>query len=479
MTGLPDIIRWAHGRDMGQRPWLILGKGPTFAKLSQVDTSGYGLLALNHVVRERPVDIAHAIDLDVVHDCADAILANAGVLWMPAHPHVDCKPDPRPLWSWCDEVPVLRTLAEQGRLAWYNASTWRQPEPGSPLVQVRFFSAEAALHALALAGATTVRSLGVDGGTRYSSQFRDLDDRTRLANGHATFDLQFSGFANVLRSTGIFYAPLNVAAPARVFVGTDAAQNLGAKVLAYSIRRHASLSVSVETIDDTGIPVPRDPQNRSRTGFSFSRFRIPELCGHRGRGIYMDADMLVFSDIRRLWTHPLGDSSLAYAQGAPERGRPAQYSVMLLDCAALDWDAGRIVRGLDEGRYDYAGLMQRMCLVPENRQHAALAPEWNSMEHYEPGRTHLLHYTDMPTQPWVSHVNPHGGLFYQACRDALAEGVLCADEIYREIEAGHVAPDLAKWVGLAAVPGAARLRAQWMPPFRRFQSAMRATPKPG
>lgn len=470
MNRPPDIVQWAQGRDIGRRPWLMLGKGPTYAKLAQVDASGYGILSLNHVVRERPVDIAHAIDLDVVHDCADALLSNAGVLWMPAHPHVDCRPSPRPLWSWCDEIPVLRTLASQGRLAWYNASTWAQPHPGSPLVKVRYFSAEAALHALALTGVATVRSLGVDGGTQYSPQFRDLDDRTRLANGQPTFDLQFGAFADILRSTGVVYAPLTVASPVRVFVGTDAAQMLGAKVLAYSIRRHASLSVSVETIDDTGIPVPRDPHHRSRTGFSFSRFRIPELCRYRGRGIYLDADMLVFSDIRRLWTHPMGDRSLLYAQGAPERGRPAQYSVMVLDCSALDWDVARIIQGLDDGRYDYAGLMQRMCLVPSDRQEAALAAEWNSMEHYEPGRTHLLHYTDMPTQPWVSHANPHGELFYRACREALVDGALDADDIEREIEAGHVAPDLARWVGLAPHPGEGRRREKWTPPFRRFQS---------
>ena len=39
----------------------------------------------------------------------------------------------------------------------------------------------------------------------------------------------------------------------------------------------------------------------SRTGFSFSRFRIPQLCNWTGRGIYLDADMLVFTDIARLW----------------------------------------------------------------------------------------------------------------------------------------------------------------------------------
>lgn len=468
MNTIPDIVGWARGQDMDGRPWLMLGKGPTFAKLASVDTSGFRLLSLNHVVRERPVDIAHIIDLDVVHDCADAIDRNAGTLWMPAHPHVDCRPSPRPLWEWAKDVPVLRKLAVEGRLAWYNASTWKQPEPGSPVVDVQFFSAEAALGALALAGARVVRSLGVDGGSSYAAQFADLSDKTLLANGHPSFDRQFQGFARTLRRTGIFYAPLWVNAPVRVFVGTDRAQMLGVKILEYSIRKFASLSVEVEPIDDSGIPVPVDPANRSRTGFSFSRFKIPELCGYRGRGIYMDADMQVFDDILDLWARPFNGSHVLYAEGPASQGRAPQFSVLLLDCANLDWDVRDIVRGFDDGRYAYADLMQRMCIVPPERKAAGLPFEWNSLEHYEPSQTKLIHYTDMPTQPWVSHSNKNGALFYQACREALADGSLDPAYVYQELELGHISPEFPSWVGLPPPRDLEKRKATWTPPFRRF-----------
>ena len=49
------------------------------------------------------------------------------------------------------------------------------------------------------------------------------------------------------------------------------------------------------------IPTPATPANRPRTPFSFQRFLIPELCGFKGRGIYVDSDMQVFEDIRGLW----------------------------------------------------------------------------------------------------------------------------------------------------------------------------------
>lgn len=471
MTTLADITEWSACHQVADSPWLMLGKGPSYAKFSGARTAEYRLLALNHVVRERPVDIAHAIDLDVVHDCADALLQNAGVLWMPAHPHVGCVPSERPLWSWCDEVPVLAQLMREGRLAWYNASTWANPHPRSPVVEVRFFSAEAALHALALCGAKVVRSLGVDGGNRYAGAFDDLNDRTLLANGHASFDRQFEGFSRIIRRTGVQYSPLHIPSPVRVFVGTDPTQRAGLALLEDSIRRHASVSVQVQAIDDADIPVPRDPGNRGRTGFSFSRFDIPALCGHRGRAIYLDADMQVFSDILGLWNHPMDGAALLSAAADPAWNRSPQHSVMLLDCTALGWEAARIVEGLDEGQYSYADLMQRMCIVPQAKQRASLAPQWNSMEHFEPGRTHLLHYTDMPTQPWVSRANPNGALFYGAFAAALNDGGIHADLVYDEVERGHVAPDFPVWVGLPSHPSAARLQRSWVPPYKRLLPA--------
>lgn len=468
MNNIPDILEWSRGRNMGVGNWLMLGKGPTYAKLRNVDTSTFRLLSLNHVIRQQPVEIAHIIDLDVVHDCADAIDANAGVLWMPAHPHVDCRPSEKPLWEWADEVPVLRKLAAEGRLAWYNASTWKRPQPGSPMIEVRFFSAEAALAALAATGARAVRSLGIDGGNSYSSDFEDLNDKTLLANGHPSFDRQFEGFAKTLRTTGIFYAPLWVNAPVRVFVGTDSAQMLGVKMLEYSIKKFASLSVTVEPIDDEGIPVPAEPANRSRTGFSFSRFKIPELCGYRGRGIYMDADMQVFTDILDLWARPFDAARVLYAEGPIAQGRLPQFSVLLLDCANLDWDVREIIRGFDEGRYGYAELMQKMCIVDPRHKRPGLPFEWNSLEHYEADRTKLIHYTDMPTQPWVSRNNKNGQLFYAACREALAEGFLAEDYVYDEVAKGHVSPEFPGWVGLPPPAGLALLKANWKPPYQRF-----------
>ena len=56
-----------------KRPWLILGKGPSFAKRDQFDLKNFQLLSLNHAVREQPVAVAHMIDYDVVEACGESI----------------------------------------------------------------------------------------------------------------------------------------------------------------------------------------------------------------------------------------------------------------------------------------------------------------------------------------------------------------------------------------------------------------------
>lgn len=244
------------------------------------------------------------------------------------------------------------------------------------------------------------------------------------------------------------------AEPIRVYVGADRSQELAIEVLEYSIRRHTTAPVQVIPMVDLEVPQPRDPRNGQRTGFSFSRFCIPELAGYRGRAIYMDADMQVFHDIRSLWEipfdgrHVLVQESVKHAEetlrkaNAPAR-RKKQCAVMLLDCDKLRWDVREIVRGLDEGRYDYPRLMDELCIVPEDKVGYKVPFEWNSLEHYDSG-TCLIHYTDMGTQPWVSTRNPNGCLWFAEVRRMLAEGALAWSRIDEEIRLGHFRPSLAR-----------------------------------
>lgn len=227
----------------------------------------------------------------------------------------------------------------------------------------------------------------------------------------------------------------------KVFVACTASEWLPMKVLEHSIRETTRHDVAVVAISSFGrqIPIPRDTKNKPRTPFSFQRFLIPELCGFKGRAIYLDADMQVFTDMAEVWEADMGQHDLlTVTEGTGVR--KGQYSVVLLDCERLAWRIEDIVQALDAGRYDYEQLMYGMC-VANNIGHV-LSPAWNSLEAYEPGSTRLLHYTDMNTQPWVSLANPLGQLWVDCLKRAMATGFISADDLDREIKLGHVRPSL-------------------------------------
>jgi hypothetical protein len=363
---------------------------------------------------------------------------------------------------------LLRKLKNEGRLVWYNLSTSNRQVGSSPLIEAKFFSAESAVNILAECGAKTIRSLGIDGGNMYASSFDDLKTKTLLANTQTSFDKQFRQIAKTIRTKNIFYAPLHVEAPIRIFVGTDSSQMLAAKVLEYSIKKHASISVNVVPLCDVPVPLPRNPENHPRTGFSFARFLIPSICNYSGRALYLDADMLVFADIAKLWVSSLDEADILCAEHLGENGRVRQYSVMLMNCSKLRWNIEEIVAGFDDQRYDYAKLMYHFCIVPPERIAPVLPFEWNSLEFFEEGKTCLVHYTDMPTQPWVSRNNRHAAVWYRNLREGIREGFIEPGILYGEIERGHVRPDLPQQVGLQPHPNCEQLAKSFVPPYKRF-----------
>jgi len=181
--------------------------------------------------------------------------------------------------------------------------------------------------------------------------------------------------------------------------------------------------------------------------------------------------MQVFTDIRSLWEMDFCGANLLYAEQPTEKGRVPQFSVMLLDCENLRWDVKKIVSGLDDGSYDYKQLMSELCIVPGKRKLPKLPFEWNSLEFYSDGETRLIHYTDMPTQPWVSNKNKNGDLWYQCLREAISEGFIDKEFIFSEIRKGNISPRLLKWAGLETPKEILDLYEGWTPPFRRFARA--------
>ena len=240
---------------------------------------------------------------------------------------------------------------------------------------------------------------------------------------------------------------------AYIFVGADRSQLLAVPVLEHSIRRHTSMNIKLRSMDDVVLPDPKDVRQGKRTGFSFTRFAIPQLMGYKGRAIYLDADMLVFRDFRELWNLPFNSAKIIIQEELPDQAqkqdkpgalkkRVKQCSVMLLDCEALsDWDPVKIIEGLD-GKYTYQDLLYDMCILDESEISYGVPFEWNSLEYYEAGKTGLIHWTDMNTQPWVYVNNPTGYLFLEEVRIMLENGSMKLSQIEDEVRLGYVRPSI-------------------------------------
>lgn len=251
-----SLTRWLDERRadgaLAGKPWLVLGKGPTFKQLTAAHLAAHHTFALNHVVREVAVDVAHAIDADVVQACGEALATNCRWLLMPRVPHAGDRPGTHKLEDWFVELPELWELERQGRLVWYNCST-AKPHPGSPVVEVQYFSSEAAFGVLGRLGARSIRTLGVDGGRQYSAAFADLAGSTLLRNGQTLFDRQFERLRAIARQHGIDWRPL--APPLAVAVRTTPDTALAGRVFEHTLRRHASRQVEVAWLDATA-PAP-------------------------------------------------------------------------------------------------------------------------------------------------------------------------------------------------------------------------------
>ena len=238
-----------------------------------------------------------------------------------------------------------------------------------------------------------------------------------------------------------------------IFVGSDRSQLLAVTVLEHSIKRYTDLNIKLRSMHDVVLPGPSDIRQSKRTGFSFARFAIPRLMGYKGRAVYLDADMLVFRNFRELWNLPFGGAKIIIQEDLPGKAqnqakpgalkkRVKQCSVMLLDCEALkDWDPVRIIEGLD-GQYTYQELLYEMCILDESEINYGVPFEWNSLEHYEPGKTGLIHFTDMNTQPWVYANNPNGYLFHEEIRVMLENGAMSMTQIENEVKLGYLRPSL-------------------------------------
>lgn len=428
--------------DINSKPWLILGKGPSFGEVHKLDLKDFNILSLNHVLRELPVDLAHVIDIEVIKDVADCLGRQARYMVMPWCPHFKMQPSEKTLEDWLSEIPQLAALEQEGRLFYYDLASAAIKKGRYEPVFARYFSSEAALELLGRIGVKQIRSLGLDGGTSYSGEFADLRGRNLFANGQLTFDQQFSRFPSIIKDHQLDYGPLNQQVPIKVYVGGTESEYLPFKVLQHSISKYASMYTEVVQIWQSDrakdMPQPLERANRPRTKFSFQRFLIPALNNYQGRAIYLDSDMMVLKDIFKLWKLDMSDKDLL-ATAAAKGQQSTRFAVMLLDCGKLDWKIETIVEGLDSGKFSYEELMQDMPLARVGNH---IPANWNSLDSYTKGVTSLLHFTNSSSQPWLSRDHKYEHVFMEMLFDCLESGGITLEEIKKEVDLGHVRPSL-------------------------------------
>jgi len=240
----------------------------------------------------------------------------------------------------------------------------------------------------------------------------------------------------------------------RVFIGSGEASVLACHTLVQSLRQNTRRPLdlwifngthnAVEHNDEPPVlaPLSLRLKYRQKTEFSLYRYLIPEICGHRGRAIYLDSDTVCLGDIGELFDTPLhGRDFLAKADGYGPGSWAS--SVMLIDCERTCFDLERIFDDIDQGVYkagDFSRLSRAFCDRHTCRV-GELDPRWNEFDQ-RATETKLVHYTNLMTQPWKYPGHPAGDLWFDYFYQALASGTLTARDIDTSIERGYARPDI-------------------------------------
>ena len=88
-----------------------------------------------------------------------------------------------------------------------------------------------------------------------------------------------------------------------IFIGYDSKVKIAYHVLSESILRNSSTPVTISPINLNNLKniYTRKQDPLASTEFSFSRFLVPYLMNYNGWAIFMDSDMVMLSDITKLW----------------------------------------------------------------------------------------------------------------------------------------------------------------------------------
>jgi hypothetical protein len=229
----------------------------------------------------------------------------------------------------------------------------------------------------------------------------------------------------------------------RIFIGWDSRFPEPADVLAFSLRKHASIPLDIRYLKLPELRLNRTYDPLASTEFTYSRFLVPYLCSYHGIALYLDSSMLCMADILeiaqldmaglavRVVKHDYKPVATVKMNGAVQTAYPRKNwsSMMLLNCDRLTLWTKDVVETAS-GSY-----LHRFHDIPDN-EIDNLPKTWNTLDTMDAG-TKLVHWTS--GGPWLEKTRncPHAEIWLNARDEMLA---VAADQNLRSSRARRALP---------------------------------------
>lgn len=192
----------------------------------------------------------------------------------------------------------------------------------------------------------------------------------------------------------------------KIFVGCDP-NNCDLEqmmVLDYSIRKNTQHPIEITWMQlshDQNSPWYSDQIKHTgwctekwATPFSGFRWAIPELCNFQGRAIYMDADVIVLTDIAELWNTAFDQNTMVIAKGGKSTAR---LCTCVWNCAVAENYLPKLQQ-LKQDPNAHKKLMKLIKEQPNLVQNYTDSYNCIDGEELPINEIKILHYSDMGTQ---------------------------------------------------------------------------------
>ena len=216
----------------------------------------------------------------------------------------------------------------------------------------------------------------------------------------------------------------------RIFIGFDTRETVAFHVLTNSILRQSTQPVAFTPLRLSNLEATftRELDKLASTQFSFSRFLVPSLCEYEGWSIFMDCDMLVQTDIAKLWAlrddkyavmcvkhnHVPKETTKFLNQTQTVYEKKNWSSVMLFNnakCKALTPEFVNSATGLELHRFKWLESEDLIGEIPHG---------WNHLVDYDP---------NVPAEEVMNFHYTSGGPYFEDYKSASY-----ADEWFKELK---------------------------------------------